>query len=69
MLIGNVSLRELTPALKQAEIELGRQVNVVVYSSEEWGCRCADGNTFVTRVLESPKQPIIGNLDDLRAMA
>ncbi|MCH7591655.1 MAG: NACHT domain-containing protein [Planctomycetes bacterium] len=69
MLIGDVSLRELTPALKQAELELGRQVNVVVYSRAEWDRRCAEGNAFVRRVLSTKNQPIIGRLSDLTTVA
>ena len=67
LVIGDVSLRELTPGLKQAEQELGRQVNIAVYSEKDWHERCLDGNPFVTGVLKGQKVFIVGGPDELGA--
>ena len=69
MVIGDVSLRELSPGLKRAERELGRQVNAVVYSEEEWRTRCREKDNFVMNVLKGAKVFVIGERNDVAAMA
>lgn len=69
MVIGDVSLRELTPGLRQAESELGRQINAVVYSQEEWEDRIRQKNPFVTEVASGKTIPIFGAQDESTAMA
>lgn len=69
MVIGEVSLRQLTSGLKQAEEELGKPVNAVIYSAEEWRKRCQEGNVFAQEVLSGEKVFIIGDNDELTAMA
>lgn len=69
MIIGDVSLRELSPHLKRAEQELGRQVNPVIYSQAEWSERLRTRNPFVTQVMKGEKIFIIGEPDELAAMA
>ena len=68
MIIGDVSLRELSRGLKHAEQELGRQVNAVVYTAEEWRSRHRDGSPFARRVMSQEKKFIVGGLDELTAM-
>ncbi len=60
MVIGDVSLRELTPGLRQAELELGRQVNAVVYSPVEWADRKRQAHPFIMQVLGDKRIPVIG---------
>ncbi len=66
MVIGDVTLKELTPALKRAEIELGRQVNAVLYTADEWNQRKDAGNPFVANVSNAEKVFVMGEADDLR---
>jgi predicted nucleotidyltransferase/energy-coupling factor transporter ATP-binding protein EcfA2 len=68
MVIGNVSLRELTPGLKQAEQELGRQINTVIYLEDEWRRRLRERDSFVSRVLAGKRSFVIGDEDELRAV-
>ncbi len=69
MIIGQATLRELAPALRQAEQEFGRQVNAVVYSADEWAKRKRRQNPFVSQVLRSEKILIVGTCDELAAVA
>ena len=69
MVIGDVTLKDLTPGLKKAEQELGRQINVAVYSPADWVRRCRERNPFVTRILKDKKEFVIGGQDELAAMA
>ncbi len=69
MVIGDVSLRELTPGLKQAEVELGRQVSAVVYTQDEWERRVQEKTPFIEGVLNAEQVFVIGERDDLAAVA
>lgn len=68
MVIGNVTLKDLTPVLKKAEVKLGKQVNVVVYTLEEWKNRLDDGNPFVIRVNKAKKRYVMGERNDFATM-
>jgi transcriptional regulator with XRE-family HTH domain/predicted nucleotidyltransferase len=68
MVIGDVSLRELTPNLNALEQELGRQVNAVVYSKEEWRERCNRKEPFVMNVLKDKILFVSGDRHELGAM-
>ena len=69
MVIGDVSLKEMAPALRPGELELGRQINVVIYSQEEWRKRLRERNAFVQNVLREKLIFVIGGHDELAAMA
>jgi len=68
MVIGNVTLRDLAPSLRRAEQELGRPVNAIVYSREEWRERCMKKEPFVMNVLRDRMVFVTGDSDELRAM-
>ena len=68
IIIGGVSLEDVAPSLRQAEQELGKQVNAVVYSEEEWHRRCRNGSLFVKEVLEGEKIFVFGGQNELAAM-
>lgn len=69
MVIGDISLKELTPGLRKAEQLLDRQVNAVVYSRQEWARRFRDRNPFVMQVVKGEKIFIQGGPDELAAVA
>ena len=68
MVIGEVTLKDLTPGLRQAEQELGRQVNAVIYSADGWKTRYRAGDSFVRQVARGEKRFIVGGTDELAAM-
>lgn len=66
MVVGDVSFRDLSAALAQAERRLGRPVNPVLYTPDEFACKRAENHHFLTRVLEEPKILLIdGGGDEL----
>ncbi|MCH7993529.1 MAG: NACHT domain-containing protein [Planctomycetes bacterium] len=69
MVIGDVTLKELTPGLRSAEEHLGRQVNVVIYSPGEWRRRLRERIPFAVEVQKSKKRFVIGGHHELAAMA
>jgi predicted nucleotidyltransferase len=68
MVIGNAGLAELAPSLRQAERELGREINVTNYSVTEFRKRIALGHHFLTTVIKGKLQFVKGERRDLDAI-
>lgn len=58
---------EAMQSLQRATKRLGREVNPTIYGAREFAKRRAEGNAFVSRVLEQPKIWVIGSEDALSA--
>ena len=69
MVIGDVTLKELTPGLRSAEEQLGRQVNVVIYRPVDWRRRLRERIPFAVEVQKGKKRFVIGGQHELAAMA
>ena len=67
MVIGNVGLSELAPALKNAEARLLRPVSPSVYRAEEVAEKLRAGHHFLGTVMGGAKLFIVGGEDDLEA--
>jgi len=67
--IGQVGLRELTPVLRPLERALGREVNAVPITAEEFQQRLASSDHFVRAVLQAPKLFVRGDQNDLERIA
>jgi predicted nucleotidyltransferase len=67
MIIGQVGLAELTPALRRAEERLGRPVNPTLYTQEEFATKLHAGHHFLKAVLDGEKLFILGEPHDLAA--
>ena len=68
MLIGTVGLSEIVPALRRAEVILGRPVNPTVYSIEEFERKARVHDHFLGRVLSGSKQFVKGSEHELEAI-
>lgn len=68
MVIGSVGLRTLSSWLSGVLEQVGREVNPITMTLEEFRRRQETGDHFLSNVLESPKFFIIGNENDLAAM-
>lgn len=60
--------RELATVLAEAGEQLGREVNVVVYSADELRARIAAGTPFLAGVLSGPRIWLLGDDAGLRAL-
>ncbi len=69
MIVGDVSLRRLAPAVRRAEIILRRPVNARVYRAAEFGKKLAAGNHFLRTVLDKEKLFVVGTQDDVERLA
>ncbi len=68
MVVGPVSLRQISKQLSGVDSRLGREINSHVLTLEEFAKRKKDGEHFLTSVLAAPKLFVIGNDDDLAEM-
>ena len=50
MVVGSLTRRQLSSAIRQAEGELQREINAVFYSLDEYNQQLEDSNSFVSKV-------------------
>ena len=65
MVIGGVGLADLAPALRKAESQIGREINVTSYSAREFRKKARSKDHFLTGVLRGSKEFVQGNQRDL----
>jgi predicted nucleotidyltransferase len=65
MIVGDVSLCDLAAALQQAEERLGRQVNPLLFSADEFTKKLKQGHHFLKTILGGEKLFLFGSQDDL----
>jgi predicted nucleotidyltransferase len=65
VVIGRAGLAELSPVLEKAEQRVGRPVNAIVYSPEEFAKKVAARNHFLRSVLDKEKLFVVGKPNDL----
>jgi DNA-binding transcriptional ArsR family regulator len=65
MIVGDVGLSELSPALREAERRIHRSINPAVYSWEEFSRRTAANDHFLSTVMRAEKLFLKGNDDEL----
>lgn len=64
LVVGELGLSDLTPALKRAEAKLAREIQAIVYRPEEFRAKLKSKDHFLTSVLDGPTLPIIGTIND-----
>jgi DNA-binding transcriptional ArsR family regulator len=67
MVIGQLGLAEIVPAIREAEARLGRPVNPTVYTAEEFAKKLAAGHHFLQSVLRKEILFVLGERDELAA--
>ena len=65
MILGEVDLAKLSPVVEELEGMLGREVNYVLFTKDEWESRLAEGYGFASNVRDGPKVMLIGEQDAL----
>jgi predicted nucleotidyltransferase len=69
LIVGGVGLADVSSAVRIAERELRRAINVSVYSTAEFAAKAGRGHHFLTSVLSREKIFLIGNEYDLEELA
>jgi uncharacterized protein len=68
MLVGDIGLSDLVPALRSAERSLGRAVNPTVYSTTEFARKAKSHDHFLDTVLKGKKEFVKGAEYELEAI-
>lgn len=68
IVVGSVSLRQLSKFLSGLDLRLGREINPHVLTPQEFARRKKEGQHFLTSVLAAPKLFVVGSEDDLTEM-
>lgn len=61
LVVGDLALADVVPALRTAESRLGREINVSVYGRKDLKQKIREDAPFIRRVLAAPKQFVIGD--------
>lgn len=69
LVIGSIGLRQLSKQFEGIAEKIGREINPVVLSGEEFRRRLRENDHFLVSVLASPRLFVIGNDHELEAMA
>jgi predicted nucleotidyltransferase/DNA-binding HxlR family transcriptional regulator len=65
LILGSVGLRKLSPKLRHLAQSLGREINPLCLTTEEWVQKLARGEAFILRVASEPKIWLKGSEDEL----
>jgi predicted nucleotidyltransferase len=65
MVVGRVGLREVAPLVAGVSGTLGREVNAVTVTPEEWSERLSRNDHFMSTVARGPKLFVVGGADEL----
>ena len=65
IVIGDADLRELRRRVRPIGKEVGRTIDLTVFSAEEFQRLLAENASFVRRVLEAPITRLVGDLDSI----
>jgi len=68
MLIGSLTFGDAVQLLYPAQATVGREINPMVFSAEEWRTRLKAKDRFAREVLAKPKIFLIGNEDELEKL-
>lgn len=69
IVVGTAGLRQLQPMLREAEADLGREVNASIYTRDELAGKLRAGDPFLHRALDGPRIMLIGVDGDVERMA
>ena len=69
MVIGDVKLREIAPALRPVEDRIAREINASVYTLDEFSERIASDDHFIGSVMRGPRITLVGSDDELDDLA
>ncbi len=69
MVIGDVTLREIAPALRPVEDRIAREINPSVFTRDEFTKRVASDDHFIGSVLRGPRIPLLGSEHELGELA
>jgi DNA-binding transcriptional ArsR family regulator len=69
LIVGDVTLADILPAVRAAESRLAREVNPSVYPVKEFRDKVKHGTPFLKRILAGPKLFVVGDDRELGRLA
>jgi predicted nucleotidyltransferase len=69
LIVGDVTLGDILPAVRAAEARLGREVNPSVYPVKEFRDKVKQGTPFLKRIIAGPKLFVVGDDRELGRLA
>jgi predicted nucleotidyltransferase len=69
LILGDVRLAEIIPALRSLQDQVGREINPSIYGLDEFIAKGAAGEHFVKSVMTRPKIMLVGSEHDLEELA
>lgn len=69
LIVGDVTLEDTIPTLREAEARLGREVNPSVFRAKEFREKIKRGSAFLKRIASGPKLFIVGDERDFGRLA
>ena len=68
MLVGSLGFADAVQILHPVQASLRREINPVVYSSDEFNRRISRDDSFIREILSKPKLFVVGSEDELRKL-
>jgi len=68
LIVGDITFGEIVDLLSPAEETLGRELNTVVYSSNEFKSRLSENRNFISNILSGNKIFIVGDENELQSL-
>jgi predicted nucleotidyltransferase len=66
LVLGNVDPHALRRRVREIEGRLGREIDVMAYTPEEFAALAADGNSLVREIIRGPVTPLVGTREALK---
>jgi predicted nucleotidyltransferase len=66
LVLGSVDPRALRRRIRKIEGRLGREIDVMAYTPEEFAALAADGNSLVRGIIRGPVTPLLGTREALK---
>jgi len=66
IIIGTIDERKLLEQIRKVEEEIGREVNYILWSEEEFRKKIKEKNSLLMNIVENPVIGVIGDIDEFR---
>lgn len=68
LIVGNITLKDVSAALGQTSRQLGREFNPVIYTPAEFRSKVGAKHHFVTEILKAKKMFMVGSEHDVKKL-
>lgn len=69
LILGDIDVNAVKKRLRDVERRVGREVDLLTYTKDEFASLARSGNSFARGILRGPLTPVVGTVKDLRKVA